>query len=253
MQLIDTHSHFDDNSFDHDREQALARAQEAGVSTQIIPAIAFHWWPRLRTVCQTHAGLHPAYGLHPMFMADHKLSHLEELAKWIEQEQPVAVGECGLDFYISEPDKPGQQRIFEGQLELAQQYKLPVIIHARRSVEEVINTLRRYPGISGVLHSYSGSFVQAERLIAMGFMLSFGGPITYSRAKRLRQLVAELPLESILLETDTPDQPDSQHRGERNEPAYLIQILETVSELRNESSTEIAAATTRNAQRLFGI
>jgi TatD DNase family protein len=253
MQLIDTHCHFDDDSFDSDRTQALARAHSAGVCAQIIPAIARRWWPRVKTVCDRYPEIYPAYGLHPMYLSEHTQDDLRELADWIEREKPQAVGECGLDFYIDDPDKQAQQRFFEGQLELALHYRLPVIIHARRAVEEVINTLRNYPGIRGVLHSYSGSLVQAERLIEMGFMMSFGGPITYARANRLRQLVADLPLDSILLETDAPDQPDSSHRGERNEPAYLGLILSTLSELRGEPETLIAEATSANAQRLFGI
>ena len=253
MQLIDTHCHFDDDSFDVDRDAALARAHSAGVCAQVIPAITRRWWPRVKQVCDQYVGLYPAYGLHPMYMAEHQQSDISELSLWIEREKPVAIGECGLDFYIENPDKVGQQRIFEGQLDLAQQYQLPVIIHARRSVEEVINTLRRYKDVTGVLHSYSGSQVQAERLVEMGFMMSFGGPITYPRANRLRQLITELPLENILLETDSPDQPDSSHRGERNEPSYLGLILQTMSELRGEPENRIAEITTVNAQRLFGV
>jgi TatD DNase family protein len=251
--LIDSHAHFDDSRFDDDREAALQRAHDAGVEAQVIPAIKADWWPRIRDLCRTYPDLHASYGLHPMYLADHQPVHLDELAQWVEREQPVAIGECGLDFYIDNPQPEQQQNYFEGQLSLARDLGLPVIIHARRSVEEVINTLRRYPGVSGVLHSYSGSEQQALRLIDMGFYLSFGGPITYQRAKRLQRLVASLPLSAMLLETDAPDQPGSRHRGERNEPAYLPDVLKTLSQVRDESPEIIARQTRENTQQLFNL
>jgi TatD DNase family protein len=188
-----------------------------------------------------------------MFMPDHNDRDIERLAGWIGREHPVAIGECGLDFFIPDPDREGQQRCFEAQLQLAQQFDLPVIIHARRAVEAVIDTLRRYPSLRGVLHSFSGSEQQARRLIDMGFLMSFGGPLTYPRAHRLQRLVAALPLDAIMLETDSPDQPDLDQRGQRNEPARLPVILTAMTGLRNESMEEIACATTRNARSLFGI
>ena len=251
--LIDSHVHFDDSRFDADREAALQRAREAGVEAQIIPAIKAGWWPRLRDLCRRHQGLHATYGLHPMYLDDHRHAHLEELSGWVEREQPVAIGECGLDFYIEDPQPEQQQIYFEGQLNLARDTGLPVIIHARRSVEEVINTLRRYPGLRGVLHSYSGSEQQAHKLIDMGFCLSFGGPVTYDRAKRLHRLVAKLPLDAILLETDAPDQPDSRHRGQRNEPAYLPDVLQAVCRLRDLAPETVAEQTRENTRRLFDL
>jgi TatD DNase family protein len=251
--LIDSHAHFDDASFDGDREAALARAQAAGVEAQIIPAVKADWWPRIKQLCQNYPGLHATYGLHPMYLDDHLPQHLDELQVWIEQEQPVAIGECGLDFYIEDPKPETQQFYFERQLELAAGYKLPVIIHARRSVETVILTLRRYPGLRGVLHSYAGSEEQANQLIEMGFYLSFGGPITYERSKRLHKLVRHLPLNAILLETDAPDQPGTLHRGERNEPGHLPEVLNAISQLRNENPIHIADQTSSNCRRLFNI
>jgi TatD DNase family protein len=251
--LIDSHSHFDDRSFDPDRDAAWQRAREAGVEAQIIPAVTAADWPRVKEICGRYPGLYPAYGLHPMFCHLHREQDLEALQQWLQTEAPVAVGECGLDFYIENPDKGKQQRIFEAQLELAQEHKLPVIIHARKAVEEVIQTLRRYPGVRGVLHSYSGSEEQALRLMELGFKMSFGGPVTFPRASRLRKLVSRLPLEAILLETDSPDQPDSSHRNQRNEPAYLPLILQEISSLRQESPELVAETTSDNTKALFGI
>jgi TatD DNase family protein len=251
--LIDAHSHFDDASFEPDREQALQRAHDAGVMQQIIPAIKAQWWPRIRQLCEQTGGLYPSYGLHPMYLSDHLDEHLDLLQVWAEKEHPVAIGECGLDFYIDDPQPQQQRYYFEQQLRIATEQGLPVIIHARRSLEEVINTLRRYPGLQGMLHSFSGSEQQAQRLIGMGFYLSFGGPITYQRAKRLHRLVKSLPLEAILLETDSPDQPASLHQGQRNEPAYLAEVLDTVARLRQQPREQIAEQTAANTRRLFKI
>ncbi|MET0067784.1 MAG: TatD family hydrolase [Candidatus Thiodiazotropha sp.] len=249
--LIDAHCHFDDASFDPDRDEALQRAHASGVREQVIPAVIAAWWPRIRDMCREHTGLYPSYGLHPMYLGDHRESHLEALQQWIERERPVAIGECGLDFYIPDPQPARQQFYFEGQLQLARQFDLPVIIHARRAVEEVINTLRRYPGVRGMLHSYSGSEQQARRLIDLGFFLSFGGPLTYPRAQRLHRLVENLPLQALMLETDSPDQPNCNHRGERNEPARLTEVLDQFSRLRSESRETIAEQTRSNTYRLF--
>lgn len=251
MSLIDSHCHIDDERFDHDRDQVLQRAEKAGVTAQIVPAIQSCWWPRLKQVCDKHPGLYPSYGLHPMFICQHREQDIVELTRWLEREPAVAVGECGLDFYIPEPHKERQYYYLEAQLELARRFDLPVIIHARRAVEEVIRLLKRHPGVRGVFHSYSGSLQQAHQLIDLGFMLGFGGPITYPRAKRLRQLVKQLPLESILIETDSPDQPDQLHHNSRNEPRHLKTIALTISQLRSISYDQVEFETAANADRLF--
>jgi TatD DNase family protein len=253
MHLVDSHSHFDDILFDADRDAAYQRALSGGILTQIVPAVCASGWPKQKAVCGHYPGLHPAYGLHPMLIDEHLPQHLEDLAGWITAEKPVAIGECGLDFFVENPDKNAQRQYFEGQISLAAEYDLPLIIHARRSVEEVINLLRGHKGVRGVLHSFSGSLEQAHRLLDLGFLMGFGGPVTYPGAHRLHRLVAALPLDSILLETDSPDQPDLTHRGKRNEPFYLNLILDAVSMLRSESTSLVAEATTRNAIELFGL
>jgi TatD DNase family protein len=251
--FIDTHCHFDDAAFDADRDACLARALSAGVEAQVLPAVSRASWPKLRAVAASHDRLHPAYGLHPMLLAEHTPSDLDALAHWIERERPVAVGECGLDLFVANLDADAQWAYFTGQLALAREHELPVIIHARRAVDLVSKALRQYPGICGVVHSFSGSLQQARQLIDLGFLLGFGGPVTYPRARRLRQLVAELPLESIVLETDAPDQPGARHRGERNEPAFLTEIAAEIAALRGMDPARLAEATTENARRLFGL
>ena len=253
MRLIDSHSHFDAAEFDADRAEAHARARAAGVAGQVVPAVDAAGWPKLRQVCRDHAGLYPAYGLHPMYLQAHRPQHLADLRTWIERERPVAIGECGLDYFVEGLDADSQQRYFDGQLALAREFELPVIVHARRAVDAVIAAIRRVGGLTGVVHSFSGSAEQAAQLHTLGFLLGIGGPVTYERANRLRKTVAAMPLEQLLLETDSPDQPGAAHRGERNEPAYLGEVLEVVAGLRGMAPDTLANATSANAQRLFGL
>lgn len=251
--LIDSHCHLDAEEFDADRDDVIARARRSGVIAQVIPAITAAGWPKLKAICASSRGLFPAWGLHPMYLDEHRTEHLELLSEWLERERPVAVGECGLDFHVEGLDPDIQHLYFHGQLKLARDHDLPVIIHARRAVDDVIAAIRRVGGLRGVVHSFSGSPDQARRLWSLGFMIGLGGPVTYSRATRLRKLVGDMPLEHLLLETDAPDQPDAAIRGERNEPMRLATICDTVAELRRASADEIAEATAANARRLFGL
>lgn len=253
MRLIDSHSHFDAPEFDADRAEAHARATAAGVAAQIVPAVDAAGWPKLKAVCAQFTGLHPAYGLHPMYLAAHRREHLHDLRDWLERERPVAVGECGLDFFAEGLDADAQQLYFDAQLQLAREFDLPVIVHARRAVDAVIASIRKVGGLRGVVHSFSGSAEQAAQLHRLGFLLGIGGPVTFERANRLRGIVAAMPLEQLLLETDSPDQPGAAHRGERNEPAYLVEVLDVVAQLRNMPRNELVAATTANAQQLFNL
>jgi len=251
LDLIDSHSHFDVAEFDGDRAHALARARAAGVRRQIVPAIDAAGFARVRELCAREHGLYPAYGLHPMYLAEHRPEHLQELEQWIEREHPVAVGECGLDFFVPGLDADAQREYFRRQLELARKFDLPLILHARRAVDEVTAAIRRIGNLRGVVHSFSGSVEQAQHLWKLGFCLGLGGPLTYPRAHRLREIVATMPLEYLLLETDSPDQPLHGHQGQRNEPALLAEVCTCVARLRGVEPEEVAAATTRNCERLF--
>lgn len=251
--LVDSHCHLDASEFDRDRAAVVERAQAAGVHQQVVPAVTAASWPKLREVCRLAPGLYPAYGLHPMFLAEHRPGHLSELREWIERERPCAIGECGLDFFVEGLDAETQQAYFIGQLELAREFELPVIVHARRAVDAVIAAIRRIGGLRGVVHSFSGSPEQATQLHRHGFLLGLGGPLTYERAQRLQRLVREMPLEQLLLETDAPDQPDAGIRGQRNEPARLAIIARHVAALRGIELDALAQATTENARRLFNL
>ncbi|HTA65912.1 MAG TPA: TatD family hydrolase [Xanthomonadaceae bacterium] len=251
--LIDSHCHLDAREFDHDRDAVIARARAAGVVGQVVPAVAFSGWNKLRAICAQQSGLYPAIGLHPMFLAEHRDEHIGEFREFFRDFRPVAIGECGLDYHVEGLAADRQQFFFERQLQIAGEFDLPVIVHARKAVDAVIATLRRFRGLKGVVHSFSGSEQQAEQLWNLDFRLGIGGPVTYERAQRLRRIVATMPIEFLLLETDAPDQPDAFHRGERNEPSRLTVVRDCIAELRGASIEALAAATRANAERLFGL
>lgn len=255
-ELVDSHSHFDVDAFDADRDAAYARARAAGVVQQVVPGVIARSWDALDAVVARYPGLYAAWGLHPCYLAEHRPAHLAELRARVAARRPVAIGECGLDAFLPQPDLPAQETYFLEQLRIARDAGLPVIVHARRAVDAVLKCIRRIggrEGLSGVVHSFAGSIEQAERLREHGFLVSLGGPLSYERAQRLHRLVRALPADGLLLETDAPDQPGVQHRGERNEPAYLPEVLATVAALRGESPAAVAAASTAAARRLFGL
>ena len=255
MRLIDSHCHLDLSAFDADRNAVLQRARDSGVTDVIVPAVQASGWGKLQGISEADnpVNVHPAYGLHPVFERHHEANDLLLLEKQLSDESAIAVGECGLDFFIDEYDKAKQLSFFTGQLDLAVQHQLPVIIHSRKSLDFVLKELRLRPGLIGVVHSYSGSYQQAKQLIDLGFYLGFGGPITYPRARKLRGLIVDLPLESLLLETDAPDQPDISNHGQRNEPSWLNSIVSCVAELRKTPTEQVAEITTKNCEMLFGL
>lgn len=249
--MIDSHVHLDAAAFDADRASVLAESRRAGVSGFVVPAVARSGFAGLAALAATEPDVHPAYGLHPMFLAQHDDADPERLSAWLAKHPAVAVGECGLDFHVAGLDPDRQRRLFDAQLRIARDTGLPLILHARKAVDEVYARLRRIGRLSGVIHSFSGSREQAERLIDLGFRLGFGGPITYPRAQRLRALVAALPIEALLAETDAPDQPLCGGQGQRNSPARLPQVISTMAELRGVPVGDLAAQLDRNARALF--
>ncbi len=254
MRLIDTHCHFDEPDFADDRSLLVDKMSALGVSDLIFPAISAKHWPRLRDICATSPHFHASYGLHPVYLAEHTPADLVSLRHWLKQEQLVAIGECGLDFFLPELDIAQQESLFTTHLILAREFELPLIIHARRSLDCVLKHIRRFSdkkNLGGVIHSFAGSQQQADMLIKLGFYLGVGGTVTYPRAQRLRQVLANVPLERLLLETDAPDQPDSAWRGKRNDPTRLPVIAASLAELQGESLEHIAEITTANALHLF--
>ncbi len=249
--IIDSHCHIDFDEFNTDRDDIMARAHLAGIKHIIVPAVASASWPKVKSVCEQYIGLHPAYGLHPYFLDQHTEKDLELLYSWIEQEQPIAIGECGLDYYLKDLDRDKQLYFFDAQLAIASKFDLPVIIHSRKATEQVIRQVKKYKNIRGMIHSYSGSMEQAKQLIELGFYLSFGGAITYDKATKLRSIARQLPDHTLLIETDAPDQPPSRYHGTRNQPDYISEVIASLAELRDCSPQQLMAITSQNTQTLF--
>lgn len=249
--MIDSHVHLDDPRFDSDREDVMQRAREAGVEAFVVPGTTVPSWSRIDALAERECGIHPAYGLHPWFIARHEIRDIEWLDQWLDAHPAVAVGECGLDFYDSDADREAQIRLFREQIALARQRRLPLIVHARKSLDVVLHELRRQPGIEGVLHSFSGSLQQAHQAIDLGMKLGIAATVAHERAQKLRHVVASVEEEALLIETDAPDQPGPAHRGERNEPAFLREHLAVIASLRGQSEETMADRLDANCRALF--
>ena len=253
MRLIDSHCHLDFPIFDPDRADILRRCRALGIRDIVVPGVEARHWPRQLGLCQSEPGLHPALGLHPLFVEHHREEDLALLQQRIEQARPVAIGEIGLDFYPAAVDRARQLHLFEQQLLIARNANLPVLLHVRKAHEPVLKALKEIGAIGGIAHAFNGSLQQARRYMALGFKLGFGGMLTYERSRKLRRLAQNLPLEAIVLETDAPDMTVAAHRGERNSPEYLPDILAALARLKSESAEEIAAQTTRNALEVLNL
>jgi TatD DNase family protein len=255
MKLVDTHCHLDFPAFDEDRAEVLCACREQGIEKVIVPAVARSNWLSVLELCGQDAGLFPALGLHPVFTEQHQDSDLLELEKLLSthRKQLVAVGEIGLDYYIQDPDKEKQSALFEAQLQLARQADLPVILHVRKAHDEVLGFLQRVGVKGGTAHAFNGSLQQAKRYIDLGFKLGFGGTLTHENANKIHALARQLPLNSIVLETDAPDMVVASHKGERNSPAFLPEILQALSSLRSETIQKVAEQTTANAHAVFSL
>lgn len=249
--MIDSHVHLDAPEFDADRAAVLAAARAAGVTGFVVPAVARSGFGALAALAAAEPEVHPAYGLHPMYLAEHDDADPQRLAVWLTEHPAVAVGECGLDGFVAGLDVDRQRQLFDVQLRIARDAGLPVILHARKAVDEVSAMIRRVGRLTGVVHSFSGSVDQAQRLIDLGFRLGFGGPITYPRARRLRHLVSTLPVEALLAETDAPDQPLCGCQGQRNTSAQLPRVIETMAALRQVPVARLAVQLDANARQLF--
>jgi TatD DNase family protein len=248
--FIDTHCHLDAAEFDADRDAVHARAVAAGVGIQIVPAISRDNFAAVAATCMRYAGCLPAWGLHPMYVETHRAEHLADLRAQVEAQRPVAIGEIGLDRFV-DLDYPAQEHFCIAQLKIAREYDLPVLLHCRRAHDDLLKHLRRIGVRGGIAHAFNGSFQQAEAFLKLGFRLGFGGAFTWPRASRLRRLAVELPLEAIVLETDSPDIPPAWVGRGRNTPEELPRIAATLAELRGIDVATVAQTTTRNARELL--
>ena len=253
MRLFDTHCHLDIEDFDHDRDQVIADALRNNVNRVLVPAIAKSNFSAVQTLCRTHTGFYPALGLHPVFINQHDDEHLDHLTNVINQERPTAIGEIGLDFAIKTLDQTRQISFFIAQLDIAVEHQLPVILHARRSHDEILKHLKAQKLTGGICHAFNGDINQAHRYIDLGFKLGFGGMLTYERSTKLRALAKALPNEAIVLETDAPDLTGAEHQYSRNSPAYLPEVAKSLSEIKGISVEKIAAITTANAMQVLSL
>ncbi len=257
MRLIDTHTHLDFPDFAADRSEVLARSRQAGVERIVVLGVAQDNWQRLWDLVQNETGLYAAFGLHPVYLNQHHPQHLLALRDWLQRLQGhaklCAVGEFGLDYYLPELDRPQQQTLFEVQLALAVDFNLPALLHVRRSHAAVIATLKRF-GLArgGIIHAFAGSYEEAREYLRLGFRLGFGGAATWPQALRLRKVLAQLPLDALVLETDAPDMAPAMYPQQRNSPHHLPQICSALAEVLGISNEELAQHSSRNACELFG-
>lgn len=254
--LIDTHCHLDASEFDHDRDALVHAASAAGVAAIVIPAVATASFSAVRDCCRRYPQCLPAYGMHPLFIDQATDADLPVLRDWLKTESlrstpPVAVGEIGLDFFVPGFDAARQEFLLVEQLKIARDFDLPVLLHVRRAVDQVLKCLRRVAVKGGIAHAFNGSRQQADEFIGLGFKLGFGGAMTYAGSTRIRKLAATLPLESVVLETDAPDIPPSWLAGKRNMPAELLPIARVLGELRALPLERLVEATAANAKSVL--
>ncbi|ODC03293.1 hypothetical protein BFW38_06770 [Terasakiispira papahanaumokuakeensis] len=251
--MIDAHCHLDFPVFDADRSAMLERARQAGVKGFVVPGVTQSTWARTLSVCQSYPDLFPCLGLHPYFLEEHSVAQLALLENMLKAHpEVVAIGEIGVDFWASNANSDLQWHLLDAQLLLAQQYRLPVVLHVRKGHDQVLKRLRqRSLPCGGLIHAFSGSLQQAQAYWSLGFHLGIGGAVTYDRAQKLRRVVQQLPLESILLETDSPDMPLSGYQGQRNEPARLALVLSVVAQLRGMQPHDLALSSEAMTRQLF--
>ncbi|NHN78287.1 TatD family hydrolase [Azotobacter chroococcum] len=257
MRLIDTHNHLDFPDFDADRAAVLTRCRALGVGRQVLAGVYRANWQRLWDLACAEPGLYAAFGLHPVYLEQHRAADLDDLGAWLQRLRGdgrlCAVGEFGLDYYLAELDRERQQALFEAQLRLAAELGLPVLLHVRRAHAATIATLKRLRlPRAGIVHAFAGSREEAREYLKLGFRLGLGGAPTWPQANRLRQVVAGLPLEAVVLETDAPDMAPAMHPGGRNSPEYLPEICAAIAALMGIEPEALAEASTRNAYELFG-
>ena len=253
--LVDSHAHIDAPVYDKDRDQVVARAEEAGVKVIINAGFALRSSRASIKLAQPYAGVFVALGVHPHNAAKVMDGDLKELAQLSHEPKVVAIGEIGLDFYRNLSPREAQIKVFRQQLELAQRLDLPVIIHSRDAREEVFAILAEWAVCYqskplGVLHCFSGDMELAGKYIELGFLISIAGPVTYS-SSNAAQIAQHLPLDRLLIETDCPYLTPVPYRGRRNEPAYLPLVVERVGRIRGVPPDEVAEKTTQNAVHLF--
>ena len=252
--LVDSHAHLQWRSFDQDREKVITLAKEADVKYIVNIGYDLEGSKKAIELAEKHEGLYATVGIHPHNASELNEKVLDNLRRLSENPKVVAIGEIGLDYYRNLSPKAAQQKAFETQLLLAQESKLPVVIHNRDAHADVLKTLSKFKGkLNGVMHCFSGSREMAEQCVKMDYYISFAGPVTFPNAHKLHETAKQIDLNKILLETDCPWLAPQEMRGKRNEPAFLPFTAEKIANLRGISLAELAEATTKNTKEIFHI
>jgi TatD DNase family protein len=258
MDLIDSHAHVDVADYDADREEMLGRAQAAGVGT----LLAIGNGPELEklgaavSLAQTHDWIYASAGIHPHEAKHATDEHYAELERLAHLPRVIAWGEIGLDYHYDYSPRDVQAQVFRRQLALARAAKRPVIIHCREAWPDCLKILDedwRDSGLGGIFHCFAGTLEEARRGMDMGFLISFAGNVTYPKAQNLRDVAKEIPLDRLLVETDSPFLAPQPYRGRRNEPAYVAEVARTIANVRNLPATQVAEMTSGNFRRFFGL
>ncbi|MBB6674894.1 TatD family hydrolase [Cohnella nanjingensis] len=254
--LFDTHAHLDSPKFDNDREDVIARAQEAGVSTIVNIGFNRETIPTTMALAERYPFIYAAVGWHPTDAVDMRLE--EDLA-WIERlcahPKVVAIGEIGLDYYWDTSPKEVQQVVFREQIRLAKRLNKPIVIHNRDAHEDVVRLLREEGAseVGGIMHCFSGSWETARQCLDMNFYISFGGPVTFKNARVPKEVLDKVPLDRLLLETDAPYLAPHPLRGKRNESAFVSLVADAAAEIKGLTREKIEELTSLNARACFGL
>lgn len=251
IRYIDTHIHLDRLV---EPELSLREAEQVGVVAWVVPGVTPEQWPQVMATGLLHKQVYLAPGIHPQAAGFFRKTHLDELRQLLSHEKAVAIGEVGLDRQV-DADWQKQKELFIEMIHLARETKKPLLIHARRSTEPILELLQTEGGdqVGGIFHAFSGSLETARKIIDMGFLLGVGGVVTWQTARRLPEVVRDVPAEALVLETDAPDMTPTPHRGQPNRPAYLDLVARRVAELRSWGLAETAQQTTLNACRALGL
>lgn len=253
--LVDTHCHLDFDEFNPDRVAVIERAEKAGVRYFINVGSSLGGSRKSVKLASEHDSIFASLGIHPHHAGEVKEGALAEIEELAKNKKVVAIGEIGLDYFKSPSAPEKQKEIFVKFIELSKKLELPLIIHNRQAHEDILDILERTysPPLSGVMHCFSGDRKLLERVLETGLFISFTCNLTFKNAKSLREVARHVPVERLLLETDAPFLAPQAHRGKRNEPAYITELRDVLSELLGLSKDEIEEITTDNAVRLFGI
>ncbi|MCK5593548.1 TatD family hydrolase [Candidatus Bathyarchaeota archaeon] len=252
--LVDTHAHLQWASFGKDREKVISRARKAGVEHIVNIGFDIDGSRKAIELAEKYNGLYATVGIHPHNANQLNQNVLDELRRLSENPKVVAIGEIGLDYYRNLSLRENQKKAFEAQLFLAEELKLPVVIHNREAHVDTLKMLSKFEGkIEGIMHCFSGNREMAERCVKSNFCISFAGPVTFPNSYELRRIAKWTDLNEILLETDSPWLAPQDKRGKRNEPAFISFIAKEIAELKGISMDELTEATTKNAKEIFHI